>query len=83
MTFLAEQCIAAVTGPIRHDFASFGEMADVLMFRVAWPCHIRLVWLQMRTDRMQSFHKIAVGPEHFEDLGTNARHNVHIRDDVG
>ena len=82
MAFLAEQRIAAVSRSERDNLARFGEVADVLVLGVAWPGGVLLVRRQGGAHRVQSLHEIAVGTEHLEDSGSDARHDMHIDDNV-
>src|SRR5262245_24943365 len=57
-------------------------MTDVFMFGVARPCRVLLVRPERRSNGVQTFYKISVRSEGLEDLRTDTRHDVHVRDDI-
>ena len=53
-----------------------------LLLGVAGPGHVLLPGRERRADRVQARHERAVA-EHVEHLLPDARHDVHVRHDVG
>ena len=81
-TFLAEERVATIAGPVRPNLARFGKVHDVL-FRVAGPRDIGLTVGERRAkgvhagdDALQIFIDFA------EDGQANARHDAHVDHNV-
>src|SRR3954451_3706470 len=83
MTLLTEKGIATVAGTVRPDFASVGEMADVLFLCVIRPGRILLVWREGCTHGVNAANEFSIFAEHIEHSAAHARHDVHVGDDVG
>ena len=80
---LAQQRVAAVARAVRPDQVLLREVADVLLLhRRARPGHILLPRRERRADRVQAGNEFAVGAQRLDHLGADARHDVHVADDV-
>ena len=82
VALLAQQRVAAVTAAERPDRPFLGEVHDVLR-GVAGPWHVVLAGPQRLADGVQAGHKVAVLAEDFPDCRAHARHDAHIRHNVG
>ncbi len=83
VALLAQQGVAAVTGAVRPNLARVGEVADVLLLRVAGPGGVGIIGAERRADRVQAFHEFAVASHYVQDFLSDAGHDVHVGDDVG
>src|SRR6266700_719685 len=76
-TFLAEQCIASITGTVRPDFTALRKVDDVL-FVITRPGDISLSRLQGRAETVQARdYALVVFIDFFEHGRANARHDAH------
>ncbi|CAB4933126.1 unannotated protein [freshwater metagenome] len=83
---LTEERIAAISRSVGPDLARLGEMHDVLRV-AAWPRDISTLnssgifeWV---SDTVQSRHEIAIFANEVQCGLTHARHDAHVRHDVG
>ena len=77
ITFLAQQCIAAITRPEGPDFAGLGELHNVLL-RVAGPGHICLPGFKRSAYGVKRLHEEALGLVQFrEHILADSCHNAH------
>jgi hypothetical protein len=81
--FLAEQRITAIARSVAPDLSRFREVHDVFVVAVARPGKIRLPGLERMADRVEAGNERPLVAENLEDPRTHARHDPHIRDDVG
>ena len=70
VTFLAEQCVAAVAGAETLDRQFFREMHDEAPLRIEF------------TDRMQPLHEAAISFDARERLRAHPRHDLHVHSDI-
>src|SRR5438105_3633913 len=81
-TFLAQQCVAAVTRAIAPDLARFRKMHDVFVLRVARPCDVLFTFGQWSPDRVHAWYEHAIGSKHVINRASHASHQLHAGNDV-